>query len=50
MISGQAADILALLAADEKKAILGLLEPAKVAKIGEILEKRDINIPDFTTQ
>ena len=49
MTSGQAADILAVLPATEKRAILGLLEPAKVAKIEEILEKHEINILDFTT-
>jgi len=49
MTSGQAADILAVLPGTEKRAILGLLEPAKVAKIEEILEKHDINILDFTT-
>jgi Mg/Co/Ni transporter MgtE len=49
MTSGQAADILAVLPAAEKRAILGLLEPAKVAKIEEILQKHEINILDFTT-
>src|ERR1039457_6574050 len=49
MTSGQAADILAVLPGDEKKAILGLLEPAKVAKIEEILEKHETNILSFTT-
>lgn len=49
MTSGQAADILAVLPATEKRAILGLLEPTKVAKIEEILQKHEINILDFTT-
>jgi magnesium transporter len=49
MTSGQAADILAVLPADEKKAILALLEPSKVAKIEEILEKHETNILSFTT-
>jgi len=49
MTSGQAADIVSVLPADEKKAILGLLEPATVAKIEEILRKHEINILNFTT-
>lgn len=49
MTSGQAADILAVLPATERRAILGLLEPTKVAKIEEILQKHEINILDFTT-
>jgi len=49
MTSGQAADILAVLPAAEKRAILGLLEPTKVAKIEEILEKHETNILTFTT-
>jgi len=49
MTSGQAADILAVLPAAEKKAILGLLDPTKVAKIEEILRKHEINILNFTT-
>ncbi|MFZ3209951.1 MAG: CBS domain-containing protein [Terriglobales bacterium] len=49
MTSGQAADILSVLPADEKRAILGLLEPVNVAKIEEILEKHEINILNFTT-
>jgi magnesium transporter len=49
MTTGQAADILAVLPADQKKAILALLEPAKVAKIEEILEKHESNILNFTT-
>ena len=49
MTSGQAADILSVLPADEKRAILGLLEPANVAKIEEILEKHETNILNFTT-
>jgi magnesium transporter len=49
MTSGQAADILAVLPATEKRVILGLLEPAKVAKVEEILEKHEINILNFTT-
>ena len=49
MTSGQAADILAVLPATEKRAILGLLEPAKVGKIEEILRKHEINILSFTT-
>ena len=50
MTSGQAADILAVLPAAEKRAILGLLEPTKVAKIEEILEKHETNILSFTIQ
>lgn len=49
MTAGQAADILAVLPADERKAILSLLEPTQVAKIEEIIEKHDINILNFTT-
>jgi len=49
MTSGQAADIVSVLPADERKAILGLLEPAKVEKIEEILEKHETNILNFTT-
>jgi CBS domain-containing protein len=49
MTCGQAADILAVLPASEKRAVLDLLEPTKVAKIEEILQKHDINILDFTT-
>ncbi len=49
MTSGQAADVLSVLPADEKKVILGLLEPAKVAKIEEIIEKHETNILNFTT-
>jgi magnesium transporter len=49
MTSGQSADILAVLPAAEKRAILGLLEPAKVVKIEEILHKYETNILIFTT-
>jgi magnesium transporter len=49
MTSGQAADILAVLPATEKRAILGLLEPAKVGKIEQILRKHETNILSFTT-
>lgn len=49
MTSGQAADILSVLPANEKRAILGLLEPTKVAKIEEIIEKHETNIQSFTT-
>jgi CBS domain-containing protein len=49
MTSGQAADILAVLPATEKRAILGLLEPAKVGKIEQILPKHETNILSFTT-
>ena len=49
MTSGQAADILAVLPASEKRAVLELLEPTKVAKIEEILEKHEVNILNFTT-
>lgn len=49
MTPGQAADIMSALPADEKKAILTLLDSAKVAKIEEILEKHEANILNFTT-
>jgi Mg/Co/Ni transporter MgtE len=49
LTSGQAADIVSVLPAEEKKTILGLLEPSKVAKIKEILAKHEINILNFTT-
>jgi CBS domain-containing protein/sporulation protein YlmC with PRC-barrel domain len=49
MTSGQAADILAVLPATEKRAVLGLLDPAKVTKIEEILEKHETNILNFTS-
>ena len=49
MTSGQAADILAVLPASEKRAVLELLEPTKVAKIEEILQKHEVNILNFTT-
>jgi magnesium transporter len=49
MTSGQGADIISVLPAEEKKAILELLEPAKVEKIEEILAKHEINILNFTT-
>jgi CBS domain-containing protein len=49
MTSGQAADILAVLPATEKRAVLGLLEPTKVAKIEEILQKHETNILNFTS-
>ena len=49
MTSGQAADIVSVLPADERKAILGLLELSKVGKIEEILEKHETNILNFTT-
>jgi CBS domain-containing protein len=49
MTSGQAADIVSVLPAQEKKAILGLLEPTKVSKIEEILKKHETNILNFTT-
>lgn len=49
MTSGQAADIVSVLPAEEKKAILGLLEPSNVAKIEEIIEKHETNILNFTT-
>lgn len=49
MTTGQAADILAVLPADQKKAILALMEPANAAKIEDILEKHETNILNFTT-
>lgn len=49
MTPGQAADILAVLPADEKRAITKLLEPKLVDKIGEIIEKQETNILNFTT-
>ncbi len=49
MTSGQAADILSVLPATDKKTILNLLEPAKVTQIEEIIEKHEINILNFTT-
>lgn len=49
MTSGQAADIVSVLPAEEKRTILELLEPPKVAKIEEILAKHEINILNFTT-
>ena len=49
MTSGQAADIVAVLPAAEKRKILELLEPTKVAKIEEILQKHETNILSFTS-
>ena len=49
MTPGQAADILSVLPADEKRAISKLLDPMLVDKIGEIVEKQETNILNFTT-
>ena len=49
MTPGQAADILAVLPADEKRSISKLLDPMLVDKIGEIIEKQETNILNFTT-
>jgi len=49
MTPGQAADILSVLPADDKKAILILLEPSQVTKIEEILEEQDLNIISFAS-
>jgi CBS domain-containing protein len=49
MTPGQAADILSVLPADERRAILRLLEPTMVAKIEEIMEKQDTTILNFST-
>jgi len=49
MTPGQAADILAVLPADEKRSITRLLDPRLVDKIGEIIEKQETNILNFTT-
>jgi len=49
MTPGQSADIISVLPANEKNAVLALLDPAKVAKIEDILEKHEINILNFTT-
>lgn len=49
MTPGQAADILSVLPADEKRTISKLLDPRLVDKIGEIIEKQETNILNFTT-
>lgn len=49
MTPGQAADILSVLPADEKRTISKLLDPRFVDKIGEIIEKQETNILNFTT-
>lgn len=49
MTPGQAADILAVLPADEKRSITRLLDSRLVDKIGEIIEKQETNILNFTT-
>jgi magnesium transporter len=49
MTPGQAADIVSVLPAAERRGILKLLEPAHVAKIGEIIEKHDTTILTFAT-
>jgi CBS domain-containing protein/sporulation protein YlmC with PRC-barrel domain len=49
MTPGQAADILSVLPADEKRTLIKLLDPELVAKIGDIIEKQETNILDFTT-
>jgi CBS domain-containing protein/sporulation protein YlmC with PRC-barrel domain len=49
MTPGQAADILAVLPGDEKRSITKLLDPKLAVKIGEIIEKQETNILNFTT-
>ena len=49
MTPGQAADILSVLPSDEKRTILKLLDPKLVDKIGDIIEKQETNILNFTT-
>ena len=49
MTPGQAADILSVLPSDEKRTILKLLEPKLVYKIGDIIEKQEANILNFST-
>jgi magnesium transporter len=49
MTPGQAADMVSVLPAAEKRSILKLLEPAEVAKIDEIIEKQDTTILNFAT-
>jgi Mg/Co/Ni transporter MgtE len=49
MTPGQAADIVSVLPAAEKRKILKLLEPAQAAKIDEIMEKQDTTILNFAS-
>lgn len=49
MTPGQAADILAVLPAEEKRSITRLLDSKLVDKIGEIIEKQETNILNFTS-
>lgn len=49
MTPGQAADVLSVLPADQKPAILKLLEPGTVEKIKDILERQDSAILNFGT-
>jgi magnesium transporter len=49
MTPAQAADIVSVLPAAEKRAILKLLEPASVQQIEQIMEKQDTTILNFTT-
>jgi magnesium transporter len=49
MTPGQAADIVSVLPADDKRAILRLLEPALATKIEDIVEQQDTAILNFAT-